>query len=65
MKARGKKMMRAMATKKMFMKFARADTDFDMRVSPMEMGVLMTKMEKQMCKKYKKEQMKVRAKAWI
>merc|ERR1739838_747784 len=65
MKSKAKKMMGAMATKKMFMQFARADTDFDMKVSPMEMGVLMTKMQKKMCKKYKKEQMKTRAMAWI
>jgi hypothetical protein len=65
MKAKGKKMMNAMATKKMFMQFAMADSDFDMKVSPMEMGVLMTKMQKKMCMKYKKEQMKTRAMAWM
>jgi len=53
------------ATKKMFMQFARADADFDMKVSPMEMGTLMNKMSKRMCMKYKKEQVKNRTKSWM
>ena len=65
MKSKAKKMMGVMGMKKMFMQFAMADTDLDMKVSPMEMGVLMTKMQKKMCKKYSKEQMKTRAMAWI
>merc|ERR1711907_233121 len=65
MKKRAKKMMGMMATKKMFMQFSRADADFDMKVTPLEMGTFMNMQKRKMCKKYMKEQAKNRATAWM
>merc|ERR1711907_618192 len=57
---RAKKMMGMMATKKMFMQFSRSDADFDMKVTPLEMGTFMNMQKKKM-----KEQAKNRATAWM
>ena len=65
MKRKAKKLMGMMATKKMFMQFSRADADFDMKVTPIEMGTFMNQQKRKMCKKYMKEQAKNRAMAWM
>merc|ERR1711885_16041 len=65
MKKKAKKMMGMMATKKMFMQFSRADADFNMKVTPIEMGTFMNMKKGKMCKKYMKEQAKNRAMAWM
>jgi hypothetical protein len=54
-----------MKVAKLFAPFSAADTDKDMKVSPMEMGVFMNKKARKMCKKYKKEQMKLNTMKWV
>jgi hypothetical protein len=54
-----------MKVAKLFMPFSKADSNNDMKVTPMEMGAFMNKMSKKVCRKYKKMEMKLNAKKWI